>query len=62
MLLQARRAFQVTGCNQCTEGPCVTDCPTQAMFRREDGLVDFGKEICIGREACMAACPAWRDR
>jgi Fe-S-cluster-containing dehydrogenase component len=32
------------------------------MFRREDGLVDFGKEICIGCEACMAACPAGRDR
>ena len=54
---QARRAFQVTRCNQCTDAPCVAACPTQAMFRREDGIVDFDKRICIGCKACMAACP-----
>jgi Fe-S-cluster-containing dehydrogenase component len=54
---QARRAFQVTRCNQCEDAPCVTACPTQAMYRREDGIVDFDKSICIGCKACMAACP-----
>ena len=54
---QARRSFQVTRCNQCADAPCVTACPTQAMFRRDDGIVDFDKEICIGCKACMAACP-----
>ena len=54
---QARRAFQVTRCNQCEDAPCVAACPTQAMYRREDGIVDFDKEICIGCKACMAACP-----
>ncbi|TWP37872.1 4Fe-4S dicluster domain-containing protein [Leekyejoonella antrihumi] len=53
----ARRAFQVTRCNQCTDAPCTTACPTGAMFRREDGIVDFDKSICIGCKACMAACP-----
>ncbi len=54
---QVRRAFQVTRCNQCTDAPCVAACPTQAMFRRKDGIVDFDKSICIGCKACMAACP-----
>lgn len=54
---QARRAFQVTRCNQCTDAPCVAACPTEAMFKREDGIVDFDKSICIGCKACMAACP-----
>ena len=54
---QARRAFQVTRCNQCTDAPCVTACPTEAMYKRPDGIVDFDKEICIGCKACMAACP-----
>jgi Fe-S-cluster-containing dehydrogenase component/formate-dependent nitrite reductase membrane component NrfD len=53
----ARRAFQVTRCNQCEDAPCVTACPTQAMYRRDDGIVDFDKQICIGCKACMAACP-----
>jgi Fe-S-cluster-containing dehydrogenase component len=54
---QARRAFQVTRCNQCEDAPCVTACPTRAMYRREDGIVDFDKTICIGCKACIAACP-----
>jgi Fe-S-cluster-containing dehydrogenase component/Ni/Fe-hydrogenase subunit HybB-like protein len=53
----ARRAFQVTRCNQCTDAPCVAACPTQAMHRRADGIVDFDKSICIGCKACIAACP-----
>ena len=54
---QVRRAFQVTRCNQCTDAPCVAACPTGAMFKRKDGIVDFDKKICIGCKACMAACP-----
>jgi Fe-S-cluster-containing dehydrogenase component/formate-dependent nitrite reductase membrane component NrfD len=53
----ARRAFQVTRCNQCDHPPCVTACPTSAMYRRPDGIVDFDKNICIGCKACIAACP-----
>ena len=54
---QARRAFQVTRCNQCDDAPCTHACPTRAMFRRPDGIVDFDKSICIGCKACIAACP-----
>jgi Fe-S-cluster-containing dehydrogenase component/formate-dependent nitrite reductase membrane component NrfD len=54
---QASRAFQVTRCNQCDDAPCVTACPTTAMYRRDDGIVDFDKQACIGCKACIAACP-----
>jgi Fe-S-cluster-containing dehydrogenase component/formate-dependent nitrite reductase membrane component NrfD len=54
---QARRAFQVTRCNQCADAPCVEACPTAAMFQRPDGIVDFDKSACIGCKACIAACP-----
>jgi len=54
---RTRRAFQVTRCNQCEDAPCVTACPTSAMYRRSDGIVDFDKEACIGCKACIAACP-----
>jgi len=54
---QVRRHFQVTRCNQCSDAPCVAACPTEAMYRRRDGIVDFDKSICIGCKACIAACP-----
>jgi Fe-S-cluster-containing dehydrogenase component/formate-dependent nitrite reductase membrane component NrfD len=54
---QARRAFQVTRCNQCEDAPCTNICPTGAMYARPDGIVDFDKSICIGCKACIAACP-----
>lgn len=53
----ARRAFQVTRCNQCEDAPCTHACPTEAMYRRPDGIVDFDKAACIGCKACIAACP-----
>ena len=54
---QVRRVFQVTRCNQCADAPCVAACPTEAMYRRPDGIVDFDKQICVGCKACIAACP-----
>jgi Fe-S-cluster-containing dehydrogenase component len=54
---EARRAFQVTRCNQCADAPCTHACPTRAMHVRPDGIVDFDKSICIGCKACIAACP-----
>ena len=54
---EARRAFQVTRCNQCADAPCTHACPTAAMYARPDGIVDFDKSICIGCKACIAACP-----
>ncbi|HEV8121464.1 MAG TPA: NrfD/PsrC family molybdoenzyme membrane anchor subunit, partial [Candidatus Polarisedimenticolia bacterium] len=37
--------------------PCVPICPTAAMFRRDDGIVEFDREACIGCKACLQACP-----
>ena len=52
-----RRHFQVTRCNHCANPPCVRICPVEAMFQRDDGIVEFDKNICIGCKACMQACP-----
>ena len=52
-----RRHFGVLRCNQCENAPCVQICPTAAMHRRPDGIVDFDHEICIGCKACIQACP-----
>ena len=53
----ARRFYSVLRCNHCDNAPCVTICPTTALFRRADGIIDFDDSRCIGCKSCMNACP-----
>ena len=54
-------------CNHCKKPPCVRVCPTQATWRRDDGIVMMDMHRCIGCRYCMAACPygsrsfTWQD-
>ena len=54
---QTQRLFLPVLCNQCEDAPCMEICPTSALFRRRDGIVDLAGDSCIGCRACMAACP-----
>ncbi len=51
------RNFSVMRCNHCDDAPCITICPTNALFRADNGVVDFDDSNCIGCKGCMNACP-----
>ncbi len=51
------RHFSVMRCNHCEDAPCMTICPTSALFRADNGVVDFDTSLCIGCKGCMNACP-----
>ena len=53
----SQRHFTVLRCNHCDDAPCIEICPTVSLFRRQDGIVDFDSERCIGCKSCMQACP-----
>ena len=44
-------------CNHCDSPPCVQVCPTQATWKRGDGVVMMDWHRCIGCRYCIAACP-----
>lgn len=49
--------FTFRSCYHCDEPFCVPICPTEAMIKREDGIVYIDEEKCIGCMACRGACP-----
>lgn len=53
----SRRYFLVNRCNHCDDAPCIAICPTRALYKRADGIVDFDSSRCIGCKSCMQACP-----
>jgi Fe-S-cluster-containing dehydrogenase component len=44
-------------CQHCDDAPCIPACKTEAIYKREDGIVIIDPVKCTGRRNCMDACP-----
>ena len=47
-------------CQHCDDAPCIKACKTQAIYKREDGIVIIDPEKCTGGRQCLDACPYGR--
>src|SRR3989338_2822901 len=54
---QVKRTYLPVLCFHCDDPPCVKACPSNALSKRSDGIVEVDKDRCCGVKACMAACP-----
>lgn len=44
-------------CMHCANPACLEICPTEAIYKRADGLVLINESECTGCEECLTACP-----
>ncbi len=44
-------------CMHCENAPCMTNCPEDAIYRRDDGLVVINTDKCSGCMNCIDDCP-----
>ena len=56
-VLEKSSEFVPIYCHHCTKAPCKEACPTEAIFKNEQGIVLINREECIGCQACVEACP-----
>lgn len=54
---EVQRSAAVLRCNHCSDAPCMQICPTSALHKTANGIVDLDREACIGCASCLQACP-----
>ena len=48
--------FQFT-CRRCTDAPCIEVCPSDALEKNEEGIINRSTNLCISCKSCVVICP-----
>ena len=51
------RTYLPLACQHCENPQCVSVCPTDASYKRDDGIVLVDHSKCVGCQYCVMACP-----
>ena len=64
---RVRVAYRLLLCMHCDEAPCIPACPSNAIYKRDDGIIIINPEKCAGcahlldndwsKPRCVDACP-----
>ncbi len=49
--------YSVSHCLHCTNPGCLAVCPSNAIIKRNDGIVLIDPALCTGCQACVDGCP-----
>ena len=51
-------AYNVSlACNHCEDPICLKNCPSKAITKRDDGIVEINPKVCLGCRYCEWVCP-----
>ena len=54
---KVRVRYMLDICQHCDDAPCIKSCESQAIYKRDDGIVIIDPGKCNGRRQCLDACP-----
>jgi Fe-S-cluster-containing dehydrogenase component len=49
--------YRVNVCRHCDDPPCAEACPSDAIKKRDDGIVILDEDACVGCRNCLEMCP-----
>jgi Fe-S-cluster-containing hydrogenase component 2 len=44
-------------CRKCTDAPCISVCPAEALEKDGEGLIERHTNLCVSCRSCVAICP-----
>jgi formate dehydrogenase iron-sulfur subunit len=54
--LRELAVFRFT-CRRCEEAPCIAVCPTEALEKNSEGMIERHTNLCISCKSCVTICP-----